>query len=133
MNIKEMIFELVGCNYPYEVKEVDVDGLYVSCANGEAVVGGNTIPAKCRAYTLLAKAFSEGKNVFEISQKPSFDMLGAMVDMSRGGVMKVESVKKYLRYMAANGMNVLMLYTEDTYEVEDYPYMGYQRGGYKLD
>ncbi|MBQ2741670.1 MAG: family 20 glycosylhydrolase, partial [Oscillospiraceae bacterium] len=45
---------------------------------------------------------------------------------------KVESVKKYLEYMALHGLNMVMLYTEDTYEVEGYPYFGYQRGRYSL-
>lgn len=133
MNIKEMIFELVGCGYCGEVQEIDAEGIYVKYGSGKAVVGGSTIPAKCRAYTLLAKALSEGKEEFEISQKPSFETCGPMIDMSRGGVMKVESVKTYLRYAAAFGMNMIMLYTEDTYEVESYPYMGYQRGRYTLE
>lgn len=133
MNIRKMIFELVGCTFFGEVHEVETEGVYVKYENGLATVGGNTIPAKCRAYTLFAKLYAEGKEAFEISQKPSFDMLGAMIDMSRGGVMKPESVKKYLRYMAAYGMNTLMLYTEDTYEVEEYPNMGYQRGRYTIE
>ena len=133
MNIKEMIFELVSCGYSGEVQEIDAEGIYVKYGGGKAVVGGNTIPAKCRAYTLFAKALSEGKEEFEITQKPSFETCGPMIDMSRGGVMKVESVKKYLRYVAAFGMNMIMLYTEDTYEVEGYPYMGYQRGRYTLE
>lgn len=133
MNIKEMIFELVHCDFKGEIKEIDADGVYVKYIDGKATIGGNSIPAKCRAYTLFAKLYAEGKTSFEIIQKPSFDTLGAMLDVSRGGVMKPESVKKFLRYMAAYGMNTLMLYTEDTYEVEGYPYMGYQRGRYTLE
>ena len=37
---------------------------------------------------------------------------------------------RLIRYMALLGMDLLMLYTEDTYEVEGYPYFGYMRGGY---
>ena len=132
MDIKKMIFDLVKCDYQGSVKEIHADGVYVKYKAGQVVVGGNTTPAKCRAYTLLAKALTEGKTEFEILQKPAFSMIGPMIDMSRGAVMKVESVKKYLRYVAALGMNIAMLYTEDTYEVEGYPYMGYQRGRYTL-
>ena len=53
-----------------------------------------------------------------------------MLDMSRNGVMKPEQVKQYLNYIAAMGLNMLMLYTEDTYELKDYPYFGYMRGRY---
>ena len=133
MNICEMIFELTGCDYHGEIQEIDAACVYVRYSGGKAVVGGNTIPAKCRAYTLLAKALSEGKSEFEISEKPSFQTCGPMLDMSRGGVMRVSSVKKYLRYIAAHGLNMLMLYTEDTYEVKEYPYLGYQRGRYTLE
>ena len=133
INIKEMIFELVGCDFKGEVQEITKDGVYVSYKDGKATVGGDTIPGKCRAYTLLAKAISEGKREIEISEKPSFKSVGPMLDMSRGGVMRVESVKKYLRYIAAHGLNMLMLYTEDTYEVKEYPYLGYQRGRYTLE
>lgn len=133
MNIRKMIFELVNCDFKGEIREIEKEGVYVNYKDGKAVIGGNTIPAKCRAYTLLAKAISEGKSELAITETPSFKQVGPMLDMSRGGVMRVESVKKYLRYTAAYGLNMLMLYTEDTYEVKEYPYLGYQRGRYTLD
>lgn len=55
---------------------------------------------------------------------------GVMLDMSRNGVMKVETLKKYVDYLSAFGYNMLQLYTEDTYEVNNEPYFGYLRGGY---
>ncbi len=125
-----MISDLLGFKFDMEILECEHSGVYVKYDGEKAVVGGCSIPAKARAYTLLAKGISEGKKCFEISQQATFDTLGVMMDMSRGGVMKVDSVKKYLKYMAAHGMNMLMLYTEDTYEVKKYPYLGYQRGRY---
>lgn len=132
MNLKDMVFELCDFNFTGGIEEKDADGVYVCYDGKNAVVGGGTIPEKCRAYTLLAKNIKEGRKSFEISQKPAFKTVGAMLDMSRGGVMRAESVKKYIKYLAAHGMNMLMLYTEDTYEVEKYPYLGYQRGRYTL-
>ena len=132
MNIQKMVFDLVGCDFSGSVEETQFDGLYVKYENGKAVIGANTIPARARGYMLLAKAIAEGKTSFETTQKPNFSMIGPMLDVSRGGVMKPESVKKYLDYTAALGMNMLMLYTEDTYEVEGYPFFGYQRGRYTL-
>lgn len=133
MNIKEIISGLYNFEFPCKTAEIDSDGVYV-CYNGEsAEIGGATIPQKARAYTLLAKAIREGKTSFELSEKPNFKTLGAMIDMSRGGVMKVESVKKYIQYLASHGYNMLMLYTEDTYEVREYPYLGYQRGRYTVE
>lgn len=56
--------------------------------------------------------------------------LGVMLDCSRNGVLKVEAVRHYIDILAKLGYNCLMLYTEDTYEIENQPYFGYLRGRY---
>lgn len=56
--------------------------------------------------------------------------LGVMLDCSRNGVMNVKTVKKYIDLLQRMGYNTLMLYTEDTYEVDNQPYFGYLRGRY---
>ena len=53
-----------------------------------------------------------------------------MLDCSRNAVFTVEKVKSVIRTIAKMGMNVLMLYTEDTYEVPGEPYFGSYRGRY---
>lgn len=133
MDIRKMVFDLVGCSYNGPIEEIAAQGLYVKLDAGRAVIGAESKPAKARGYLLLAQALAQGKTSFELRQTPAFHTVGAMLDVSRGGVMKVASVKKYLQYTAALGMNMLMLYTEDTYEVEGYPFFGYQRGRYTLD
>ena len=59
-----------------------------------------------------------------------YETLGVMLDMSRNAVMSVEALKKYFVYLQKMGYNCVMLYTEDTYEVEGEPYFGYMRGRY---
>lgn len=59
-----------------------------------------------------------------------FRRLGTMLDCSRGAVMSVGAVKKWIDTISDLGYNTLMLYTEDTYEVEGQPYFGYLRGRY---
>ncbi len=56
--------------------------------------------------------------------------LGTMLDCSRNAVMTVDAVKKWIDITAGMGYNMLMLYTEDTYEVGGEPYFGYARGRY---
>ena len=56
-----------------------------------------------------------------------------MLDVSRNGVMKVEKVKEFVDYVKLFGYNSLMLYTEDTYEIEGEPYFGYLRGRYSKE
>jgi hexosaminidase len=59
-----------------------------------------------------------------------FTTFGIMLDCSRNAVMTVDHVKVWLRRLALLGYNMVMLYTEDTYELPDEPYFGYQRGAY---
>ena len=58
---------------------------------------------------------------------------GTMIDCSRNAVMTVDMVKKYIDVLSKMGYNMLMLYTEDTYEIENRPMFGYLRGRYTKD
>ena len=58
---------------------------------------------------------------------------GVMLDMSRNAVMKVSEVKKLVSLLKSFGYNTVMLYTEETYEVENEPYFGYLRGRYSVE
>ena len=60
----------------------------------------------------------------------NFDTLGVMIDMSRNSVMSMEGLKRLIPLLEKMGYNMLMLYTEDTYEVDGEPYFGYMRGKY---
>ena len=62
-----------------------------------------------------------------------FKTLGVMIDMSRNAVMNLESLKRFLVLLKKMGYNCAMLYTEDTYEVDNEPYIGYMRGRYTKD
>ena len=59
--------------------------------------------------------------------------LGVMLDCSRNAVMKPEKVMEFADLIAGMGYNTLMLYTEDTYEIEGEPYFGYMRGRYSQE
>ncbi len=61
------------------------------------------------------------------------NFLGAMLDCSRNSVYTVETVKSFMVALNKMGYNMLMLYTEDTYEIESEPYFGYMRGRYTKD
>ena len=60
-------------------------------------------------------------------------MMGVMIDCSRNAVMNVQTVKKYVKILKKMGYNTLMLYTEDTYEVNNQPYFGHLRGRYSKE
>ncbi|MCI5970067.1 MAG: hypothetical protein MRZ29_02805, partial [Oscillospiraceae bacterium] len=102
--------------------------LKISVKNGKKEIEYGEKTQLARALSIL-KIRQEEKN-FEYSETPFFKMRCVMLDMSRNAVMKVSAVKKYIAYMAAMGLNTLMLYTEDTYELKEYPFFGYMRGRY---
>ena len=58
----------------------------------------------------------------------AFRRFGTMIDCSRNAVMNTSAVKRWIDVTAGMGYNTLMLYTEDTYEVNNQPYFGYMRG-----
>ncbi len=59
-----------------------------------------------------------------------FKRKGIMIDCSRNAVRTPETVMRFADMMKKLGYNTLMLYTEDTYEIESEPYFGYLRGRY---
>ena len=63
----------------------------------------------------------------------NFDSFGVLIDCSRDAVPSVEGLKRFLQTLSKMGYNAAMLYTEETYEVENEPYFGYKRGRYSMD
>ncbi len=77
--------------------------------------------------TILSGLVSEGRSY---AVATPFETLGIMLDCSRNAVMRVDHLKRWLRQLALLGYNLVMLYTEDTYEIPGEPCFGYQRGAY---
>lgn len=112
-----------------EVRKIE-KGLFVAGCDGNYTVGYSEKAAFFRAVALLAGHLEQGKTEVHISQTNAFEACGAMIDCSRNAVPKAERLEELFATMAMMGMNWAMLYTEDTYEVEGYPWFGYRRGRY---
>lgn len=65
-----------------------------------------------------------------IEEFPNFETLGTMLDVSRNAVLKQAGMEAILLKMASLGMDSVLLYMEDVYEIPEYPYFGYMRGRY---
>ncbi|MBC2592905.1 family 20 glycosylhydrolase [Ruficoccus amylovorans] len=89
--------------------------------------------AAFRALGILMGQLESGLPPVSLDQKSSFRQLGAMLDVSRNGVLRLDTVKKLIRHFALIGINEVMLYTEDTYEIPGEPVFGYFRGGYSQE
>lgn len=83
-----------------------------------------------RAVGLYAQFVHEGVDTFDHTEKTYIKRCGSMVDVSRNSMYRVSRLKEILTNYALMGHNTFMLYTEDTYEVPEYPYFGYLRGRY---
>lgn len=104
------------------------------CENGYRVSRqGETCQIACANKVQLAKALVELKRHsgdFCTQGECGLDNMGIMFDCSRNGVLKVDVVKKLIRLSALMGYNMVLLYIEDTYTIENRPYFGYLRGRY---
>ena len=111
-----------------DVSILDCEEVCAEVKDGVRTAGGASVSQKMRALMLLAQ--NNGKETVAINQKKHFKRLGAMLDMSRGGVMRPEKVKEFLIKLALYGADYMMLYTEDVFTLEGYPHFGYLRGAY---
>ncbi|MDD6050275.1 MAG: family 20 glycosylhydrolase [Clostridiales bacterium] len=121
---------VTGVALPCPISVATAPGLRIDYQDNHASVAAEDESALCRALFLLTQAVKAGESSLHLTQTRHIACCGAMLDMSRNGVMTVEAVQRYLDRMACLGMNMLMLYTEDTYEVPEYPRLGYLRGRY---
>ena len=113
------------------VKEVAEATITVSLDGQKAeIVYGGGKARFFRGLATLCGWLKKGISAKTVSEKPIFSFNGAMADVSRNSVLRVDTVKMMMRKMALMGLNGYMLYTEDTYEIEGRPYFGYMRGRY---
>ena len=125
IELKQKIFGVLQFHDSVDVDFFQHPGLKVTYAAGKATIGADSVAGYCRGLTELAMGIAEGKESLLIEKKPQFTWCGAMLDMSRGSAMKVDAIKAYIDIMACLGMNMLMLYTEDMFPLEKYPFFGY--------
>lgn len=128
--LRRRMFALAGCDWTGEVCFKEGEELSLLMDGERLTVEAPDISAAARGLFLAACALRDGKNIPELHQTRHIASCGMMLDMSRGGVMTVEAVKGMIDAHAALGLNLMMLYTEDTYTVPEAPYLGYLRGRY---
>ena len=63
----------------------------------------------------------------------TFNSVVASIDVSRNAVLRVDQVEHFIDLAAKMGYTAVTLYTEDLYEMPEYPLFGYQRGKYSKD
>ncbi|MBQ9196207.1 MAG: family 20 glycosylhydrolase [Clostridia bacterium] len=129
--ITQRVRSVTGIDLPWRVAVSSrKNGLRVVFDRASAAIEADGVNSLARGFFLLSRAVKENRETGDIFQRRHFSSCGVMVDASRNAVPRPETVKRLIDQLACLGMNMLMLYTEDTYEVPGYPAMGYLRGGY---
>lgn len=78
--------------------------------------------------SLMGGFFHPGRGALD--GRPRFETLGVMLDASRNGVYRIDTLRDLILRAALMGIDTCMLYCEDTYEVPGEPFFGYLRGPY---
>lgn len=118
----ELGFSLSDTGVP--VTAVRGDCLGVQCDGRHVTVTWSEPIEFYRGLSLIPRELSP----CDIREEAAFASRGVMLDCSRNAVLKPEALRGFLRKMALMGLNLGMLYTEDTYEVPEQPFFGYKRG-----
>lgn len=120
----------IGWGYPENARfeHIESGNLTAERKNGQITVYYKT-PLHIARAALIFKA--RGGADFCETEAPYLEDMCFMADCSRNAVLNLQAAKKLIRVLALLGYNQLMLYTEDTYEVENEPCFGYMRGAFK--
>lgn len=128
---QELGLELAEDGMELRANRWDVQQLRVE-RHGQTVAISFAGPAQFfRGLGLLVERLRENDSDFALHEDVAFSAIGPMIDVSQGNALpRVEVVKTLMRKCALMGLNLLMLYSEDSYEVEGSPYFGYMRARY---
>lgn len=83
-----------------------------------------------RGLGFVKEWITENRTSAAREEHPVFEHLTYMADCSRNGVCSPDHLRRLMVKLSLMGYDRLMLYTEDTYQVEGYPYFGHFRGRY---
>ena len=130
--------EILSSKLGFTVSDGGLDvKLTKRAGNLEIISDGNVAEiryeAKIHFFRALGILHEHQNEKINIVEDVKFKKNGVMIDSSRNGVLKPASIKKLMENMALMGLNFIMLYTEDTYEVPEYEYFGYMRGRYTYE
>ena len=117
----------IGDGITVKAERADRSGVILK--NGVATIFYERKHLVWRQLSVLCE-MSGKTSEFEIYDDGHFKTLGVMVCVSRGMVPRVETLKKYLDYLAIMGYNLVMLQTDDLFKIKELPYFGYMRGAY---
>lgn len=108
----------------------DAEGLSVQLSGGEAFLTYSRRSEFFRGMGILKEMLLNGSDSESRQEKRRIEHLTYMMDCSRNAVCRPEVLKDFIITLSLMGYDRMMLYTEDTYEIEGHPYYGRLRGRY---
>lgn len=115
---------------PVRVEKIGENRIEVGKSSEGAVIRYQERIHFFRALGLFVEECGERER-FRLTEYPQFQTDGVMIDISQNNaVINEKNLKRLLELMALMGLNLFMLYAEDSYRVEGEPYFGYMRGRY---
>ena len=133
MPLKELLpylrIELSEKGFPIEIKKNDI-GPKITIEADRGMIEYHRIPEFFRLLTMLPE---KCKEIGKYEEFPAHKDLCLMAECSRNAVFNLSSAKRMIRYLAMMGFTAMMLYTEDTYEIPEYPLFGYLRGRFSQE
>ena len=123
-------FEIGDGGMCVSAAKTDGSNLTVNFSDGAVSIGYAQPIHFFRGLGLLFEALKT-KVQSDIKQEAAFNTLGVMFDVSQGNaVITPQAMKNILQKMALMGINMLMLYMEDSFVVDKHPFFGYMRPKY---
>jgi hypothetical protein len=114
---------------PVTLLQNDEPGFRISRLENTVLVRAQDLSAYYRALGELAM----DPKLRDLSRQAPLRERALMLDCSRNAVYRLDFLMdRLLPDLALMGYNAFCLYTEDTYEVEGHPLIGYRRGGYSI-
>ncbi len=121
----ELGLELAADGTPVTVTKTE-GGIAIRHTDGGVAIACSRVCEFCRALSHLAAGA-------DVDEQGRFSLLCYMADVSRNAVLNMASAKQLLRLLALCGYDAMMLYTEDTFALPEYPHFGYMRGSFTQD
>ncbi|MCI4439295.1 family 20 glycosylhydrolase, partial [archaeon] len=111
----------------WKISKVSKAGTGLEVLNGEIKIWGDENICNATIIQLLKQNPSYIPEV-EIEEEFKFSFRGYHLDIARGGVPKVETFKKLLRWLFLLKYNYFAIYFEDLFPWKKYPQIGVHRG-----
>ena len=110
-----------GVGLKIKIKDTNSESYTLKITKDEILIDADGIKGAFYAVQTLRQIYDNGiVPCCEIIDKPDFEYRGAYLDITRGKVPTLETIKKFIDKIAYYKMNSLQLYVEHTYEFKEY-------------